>query len=160
MKGTGMTSPFTASNPTLPKPFYYPLYVLFALMLLGWIMLAAFSLFLTLVTSFSFSAFPVPGKMEIAVMLLTSVLAAFKLRYTAIISLTESGIVQGGNTIAYDDIQRVEHIHRWYVYIMAFYAQSRPDRPIFIVCPTLLKDYSVLFTCLSEKSQKDIHPDT
>lgn len=148
----------SAPNLTLPKSFHYPFHVLFAVMSLGWALLALLALFLTLVTSFSFASLPIPGKMEIIVMLIISALAAFKLRYTNIISLTDTGISQGNYTIAYEDIQKIEHIHKWYLYVIAFHSTTHPEQPIFLVCPKLLKNYTTFFTHVSERTQQDIRP--
>ena len=142
----------TPSDLVLPKHYHYPLFVLFGVMLLGWILLATLTILLSLIASFSISHLPIPGLLEIIAMLLISLAAAFKLRHIDIIGLTQTGITQAENTIAYDNIGHIELIQKLYLQVLVFHQKNADAKSIFMVCPALLRDHDEFFAYVSSRS--------
>ncbi len=135
-----------------PKSYYYHFYALFLVMLSAWILLAVITVLLGLITYFSTNSLPTPTSIEITVMLVITLVAAFKLKHVEIITLNEEGLAQAGTFIPYNAVSRIEVIEKWYLRIVVIYSPLNDNKSIMLIAPTMLKNHLELLQYISDQT--------
>lgn len=140
----------------LPKSYYYHFYALFLVMLSAWVLLAVITLLFGLVTYFSTHSLPLPRAVEVAVMLVITLIAAVKLKSFAVVTLTEEGLEQAGTLIPYHTISHIEDITKWYIRIIFIHGNTAEKKSIILLSPAMIKESQELLLSISTYSGQAI----